>query len=53
MGKHKCEACNDLGHLEVCIGSDPDGSNEKWERQWCQDCVLIEPDYDPPVLGDY
>ena len=42
MENEKCESCDDVGYLEVTIEQD------KQENQWCQNCIIIEPDYDPP-----
>lgn len=44
----KCHVCDDNGYLEVTI----DNGEEITENQWCQNCVLIEPDYDPPPIQD-
>lgn len=42
-----CESCDNTGVLDVCIGLDDNGINDIWELQWCQNCVIIEPDHNP------
>lgn len=32
-----CECCDDLGYLDVCIGTTKSGK-EKWELQACEHC---------------
>lgn len=49
MSDQRCNACNGQGYLEVCIGVNSDGS-DAWENQWCQECHIILPDYDPPEI---
>ena len=41
-----CTSCNGVGYLEVCTGN----LDTDWENQWCDECWVINPDYDPPEL---
>jgi len=46
-----CEACEDQGYLAVCIGMEENKKNDIWENQWCQNCIIISPDFLPPLLN--
>ena len=46
-----CEACEDQKYLAVCIDVTENGKNDTWENQWCQNCVIIVPDFLPPLLN--
>ena len=43
----RCEACNGKGYLEVVIDE-----NYNVENQWCENCWIILPDYDPPEIKE-
>lgn len=45
MQKPECDACYDIGYLEVTISS-----NGNTETQWCQNCWTIFPNIKPPSL---
>lgn len=44
MDDDKCESCNNKGYLEVTI------DNNEIENQWCENCIIFTPDYDPPEI---
>ena len=50
LSEEVCEDCEDQRYLAVCIGMEENGKKDIWENQWCQECIIILPDFSPPLL---